>query len=295
MSTRLFNFREGDRSEYLALYLLSGLGLVTQVPRQEDIGFDFVCSLADQELGRLSFKHQYLTSVKSLSNPAIELEPTEKGGESLPHLEWLFNLDLPLFLAVVDKATLEVAMYSTLPIWFIHYECFDCGAVQLSPRTNPENVERVARPVRESEIAILPGRYKYRVDLGHPIARISPQTLQDNERLRHAKSQLRKAIYYARISKLHSELGIPHFYWFAITTPDCTKSTPAFFYNSVPDIREAQEQVFGEIAPTLVSLAMLYKENGNTAKISAITELLREVPRNAIPELIRSHLPEIFK
>lgn len=37
--TRFHNFREGDRSEYLAVYLLSRLGLVTQVPRQEDIGF----------------------------------------------------------------------------------------------------------------------------------------------------------------------------------------------------------------------------------------------------------------
>lgn len=60
---RLFSFREGDRSEYLAQYLLSGLGLVTPVPRQEDIGFDFVCSIADEQVGVLTFNQQYLVSI----------------------------------------------------------------------------------------------------------------------------------------------------------------------------------------------------------------------------------------
>jgi hypothetical protein len=40
---RLYNRLQGDRSEYLAVYILSALGLVTQAPRQEDIGFDLVC------------------------------------------------------------------------------------------------------------------------------------------------------------------------------------------------------------------------------------------------------------
>lgn len=73
--TKLHNPREGDRSEYLAVYLLSRLGLVTQVPRQEDIGIDLFCSLADQESGTLTFGHQFAVSVKSASLPQIILEP----------------------------------------------------------------------------------------------------------------------------------------------------------------------------------------------------------------------------
>ncbi len=75
--TRSHNLREGDRSEYFAQVLHSGLGLCTPIPRQEDIGFDFVCNLSDQESGILTFGHPYIVSVKSASSAEIDLEPTE--------------------------------------------------------------------------------------------------------------------------------------------------------------------------------------------------------------------------
>ena len=40
-----YPFRQGNRSEYLALYILSALGISIYVPRTEDIGVDFYCSL----------------------------------------------------------------------------------------------------------------------------------------------------------------------------------------------------------------------------------------------------------
>lgn len=69
--TRFYNWREGDRSEYLAVYLLSALGLVTQVPRQEDIGFDLVCNLAEQESGIQSFRHHYLGQMLTGIAPSL--------------------------------------------------------------------------------------------------------------------------------------------------------------------------------------------------------------------------------
>src|SRR3954452_11427379 len=73
---RSYSFSEGDRSEYLAQFLLSALGLCTFIPRQEDIGFDFSCSVADQQQGTLTFGYPYLISIKSLSHPAIEIAPS---------------------------------------------------------------------------------------------------------------------------------------------------------------------------------------------------------------------------
>ena len=42
---RARSFRLGDRSELLVEYLLAGIAFTTRVPRQEDIGIDFMCSL----------------------------------------------------------------------------------------------------------------------------------------------------------------------------------------------------------------------------------------------------------
>ena len=47
MSMHWFTFRQGDRSEYLALYMLSALGLAVPVPRQEDVGIDFHCNTSE--------------------------------------------------------------------------------------------------------------------------------------------------------------------------------------------------------------------------------------------------------
>jgi len=86
--TRLYNFREGDRSEYLANYLLSGLGLVTVVPRQEDIGFDFYCQLADQEKGNLTFGYPFIVQIKSNSQDEIIYGDTSQDKWKKENIEW---------------------------------------------------------------------------------------------------------------------------------------------------------------------------------------------------------------
>jgi hypothetical protein len=188
-----------------------------------------------------------------------------------------------------------VSVYSTLPLWFIYYESSDCGAIQLTPRTTADNIKNVDRPRRGDELELFPGKYFYDVDLGHPLVRITADTLRDPEQLRRTKQRLRIAIYFSRLSHMHKELGVPHFYWFAETAPDTSKATPAFYYQAVPDVREAQDQIYGEIAPTLVSLAMLYGAKNDKVKLAAVAELLKAVPPKAIPDLIMHNLRGVFQ
>ncbi|MGJ8678601.1 MAG: hypothetical protein ACSHX0_13895 [Akkermansiaceae bacterium] len=293
MSTRYFNYREGDRSEYLATYFFSAVGLVTPVPRQEDIGFDLVCSIADQESGRLTFNYQYLLSVKSLSTPNIELKPAKSEDGSLPHIAWLFRQELPLLLAVVDKKGQEVRVYSTLPIWFLYFENQDCGSVSLVPRISDKQGGDVGRPVKGDELHNPKGTFHYTVDLGHPIARATIADLADVDKLRSIKANIRAAVTYGRMSALHVQLGVPYFYWFAKTHPDGVLPTPAFYAKEVPDVKEAQDYVYNRIAPTLISLAMLYKSKNDTDNLGAVAKLLAAVPKSAIPEVIREHIPEL--
>lgn len=99
--------------------------LVTQVPRQEDIGFDLICNLADQGTGLLSFQNHYAVSVKSVGvDPKIELEPPPSKKDDATyedHFRWLFNLELPLLVAMVDKKKDKLSLYSTLSAWFLFY------------------------------------------------------------------------------------------------------------------------------------------------------------------------------
>ena len=46
---RFAAFHEGDRSEYLATFVLSSFAAVSPVPRQEYYGLDLICSLTRRE------------------------------------------------------------------------------------------------------------------------------------------------------------------------------------------------------------------------------------------------------
>ena len=171
MSSRLHGRREGDRSEYYALTLLSALGLTVPIPRQEDIGFDFHCNLADQEMGVLTFGSPFLVSVKSLSEPDIELEPTEaqKRDNDQRHIEWLFRSDIPAFLAVMAKKPYIMRLYSLMPVWFLCYKGGpECGSLHIKPRLDPAVLGDIGEPVRGNEIPGWPGKFHFDCDLGQP-------------------------------------------------------------------------------------------------------------------------------
>ena len=294
---RSYSFREGDRSEYLAQFLLSGLGLCTSIPRQEDIGFDFSCTIADQESGVLSFGYPYLVSVKSASEPRISCKPTETciKNDDQRHIEWLFRQNLPSFLASVDREAVSMRLYSLIPLWFIYYEGgLACGSLTCIPRTDFRNTGDVGRPLKGAPIPGWIGKYHFDVDLGHPVAIVDLNTLKEKSKIHEVKARLRKAIHFAELNLLHYKLGIPHFYWFAKTSPDASDFQPAFYYLPVPPVADARVAIMRELSPSLISFALHYKESGSTEHLAAIRTLLADVSREHFSDVIREALPEIF-
>src|SRR4030067_3640484 len=100
-----FPFRQGNRSEYLALYILSALGVVVKVPKEEDIGADFHCSLAHMEGKRMTFHSPFLVQTKSISESKISYGgPDEKGCWKKEEVNWLFGQELPLLIGLLDQS-----------------------------------------------------------------------------------------------------------------------------------------------------------------------------------------------
>jgi len=104
---RARNFRLGDRSELLVKHLLAGLAFTTRVPRQEDIGIDFMCSLITGSHGAGLLKAGPFFSVQSKSNRKALVYQK-------PHqLDWIRNQQNPLLICVADRRAMAMDVYST--------------------------------------------------------------------------------------------------------------------------------------------------------------------------------------
>ena len=98
------NLRSGDLAEQLGTLLLQNLALVAPVPRTEDVGVDVVATLLEDFDNRL-FKatNSFYVQIKSSSVDSIEYENDE--------VDWLFALELPFFIARVNKRLLGIELY----------------------------------------------------------------------------------------------------------------------------------------------------------------------------------------
>jgi hypothetical protein len=162
-------FRLGDRSELLVEQLLAALAFTTPVPRPEDFGIDFFCSLIHREGQFLKAGPFFAVQAKSSTDPIVYAEPHE--------LEWIKNQENPLFICVADRKALSMDVYST---WNLV-----CGVL------NNWRGQRQA-----SRIALLPGAHhnvwpwindkddrSQEICLGKPIARVTAAEMFDDERM----------------------------------------------------------------------------------------------------------------
>jgi hypothetical protein len=104
---RARSFRLGDRSELLVEHLLAGVAFTTRVPRQEDIGIDFMCSLISGSHGAGLLRAGPFFSAQAKSTP--EAVVYEK-----PHeLEWIMHQENPLLICVAERGASAMDVYST--------------------------------------------------------------------------------------------------------------------------------------------------------------------------------------
>src|SRR5436190_15328242 len=113
-ATLVFGFHESNRGEYLAQYFLSALGVSAPVIRQEDIGVDFFCALADEENKKLTFHSPYMVQCGAdASKKFVYGGYNEKGKWLSEGIDWLYSQELPLFACTVDVKKGLFRLYST--------------------------------------------------------------------------------------------------------------------------------------------------------------------------------------
>ncbi|TGL73137.1 hypothetical protein [Leptospira kmetyi] len=291
---RSHNFREGDRSEYLANYLLSGLGLATPVPRPEDIGIDFFCNISEQQKGLLSFGYPYCIQIKSYSTEEIVFGSYESEKWKSENIYWLFKQELPIFIGLVDKKEIKIDIYNTSTLSFIYQFHKNCSILKLLPRKNNTD-EEVQRPkiinLNDWPSVDCGDGKLYEVDLGKPIISLCHSDFEDFDKMERIKNVFRWAIFIEQKNLLYRKMKLPYFNW--ILKNDINNTLiPAWIYSS--SNQETSKEVLQNIVPWVVSLAINFYDNRELEKLDILKPILNLLPRPLLHKPLLDKYPEIF-
>jgi len=103
---RGINLRSGDIAEQLGILLLQSVALVAPVPRTEDVGIDAVVTLIkNYDSRRYIAEDSFMVQIKSASVDQVSFQDQA--------VSWLANLQLPFFIASVDRKTSNIKLYTT--------------------------------------------------------------------------------------------------------------------------------------------------------------------------------------
>ncbi len=293
---RLYSFREGDRSEYLANYLLSGLGLVTPVPRQEDIGFDFYCQLADQEKGSLTFGYPFIVQVKSENTHSIFFGNTKIEDWKKEDIEWLFRLEIPIFFAFIDKSAMKMLIYNCSPLAFDYYVEKTPSVLEFKRRIPVADTE-ANKPILEglpnwTQLDKGDGN-KHIIDLGNPLITITNEDIFDEAILKKKKSILRNVVLLKQQNIIYKKLNLPYINW--VLKSNTNESIITAWAHFISGDTNILNILFNSLSHGFISLAMNLKQQNEIDLLNSLKPFLKKIPVDQIPQLIKTNYPEFFE
>lgn len=218
---RLVTFRQGDRAEYLAQYILSSFAISVPVPRQEDVGTDFHCSLLKKDGKNLRPYLPFNIQIKSLGEnirrEGLVFGGTTEGGNWRRHeIEQLCQADTPFLLGLVDGKAQRLDLFSTASRYFARTNWTGKGLPRelvLMPYT-PTGEDHLGDGNLETldYNAEMP-LHRWTIPIGQPIVQISIDESEDPDRCEEIKLLLEPYLKMDQRNAVLSRLGLGYFEW----------------------------------------------------------------------------------
>jgi hypothetical protein len=265
---RLKTFRLGDRSELLVEHLLSAFAFTTRVPRQEDVGIDFFCSLISRQEHLLKAGPFFAVQAKSSTSPII----FEKEHE----IDWIISQENPLLLCVADRNSLAMDVYST---WNL-----PCGPLA---RGKPPRISLLPSVAREDWPGV---EHKpdgsQEIRLGNPIVRITDSDVFDDSRVDGIASVINEWVAFDRTNIVNRQTSM---YWVVGPLSYETGKLPfasgqagvAFYYNPAN-----LQKCSANLGRAATALTLIFRDGLSE---SVRTEPLWARRVAALQEILRSH------
>jgi hypothetical protein len=264
---RAYGFRIGDNAELLSEFVISRLAFTSKVPRTEDVGHDFLCSVAERDGNMLKAGPFFTVQTKNKNDPITFQKRHE--------LEWIQTQENPFFVCVANLETLSVEFYTTwtMLIGILHQSAHKIvlipgskGDIYRAPETEPDLSEQ-------------------RIYLGKPILDISAKEIINDDTVSRYASILKQWIAIDRQNIVNRYAGMywivgPKEYETNSPVPEPFQSEGVFLFN--PNNLEKCKANFGRSATALrvVIRQALGKERENALKIKPMMADLEQVLRS---------------
>lgn len=180
------NLRSGDLHEELGLVLLRAVALVAPVPRPEDVGTDAFATLVRPDGSRRLLPDvSFLVQLKAASVSVVSYEGADA-------VNWVSNLEIPLFIGRVNLVEARIELFSTLRLHQILLETrYDTIRLLLDPAAKDysapgERRVNIGPPVHSWSLADA-DRSEFLTD-AHGVLRPHVEALARNRRLRDIQS-----------------------------------------------------------------------------------------------------------
>lgn len=265
---RLFRF--GDNAELLARIILSHISFASPVPRQEDIGHDFFCSLIERDKDLLRSSHFFTIQVKANKRSIHFQKPHE--------IVWLAQQQNPFFIAHADSKKGKLDIYSTLQVVL----AFLSGAAsEKSVRVYLKQIPKNKRGTKYRDHEIIIDGSLCQIYLGKPIVSLCMSDLSDEDLTLHRVRVLSDWIKITRQNLTNSSTGI---YWCAVPQGWHTNELPVKgriqFYWNKKNRQTSRKILFRAAAQILLEIDQmlpLFEAKGTDLNLmNSLTNLLRD-------------------
>lgn len=275
----------GNRAELLTIYTLSSIAAVTHVRREEDFGFDLLCTLLTHHQNVLRAGQSFGVQVKSSNKTGIRYGGLDKHNKWKDYeIKWLFNQDQPILIALADTKNWRVRLYSTSRIWYVRYQIGPHpGEVVLMPdeelptgelKTQSHQWRYKDNPLPLCDDGTLAGNgFSYQIPLGKPVVELSLDH-DDENRLATIRLTLDAWLSLEYVNIMQRNLGIPYYLewqsWQSNQTPEPARVVYAF-WNSEPGANIST--ILTSISPAIESLLLHLRHQNDFDRAQAIISL----------------------
>ena len=222
---RVFSYRQGDRAEYLAQYILSAFAISVPVPRQEDVGNDFHCSLLRREGPSLYPYLPFNIQIKSHNDDLVKkgisfggVTASAKNPKWRKHeIEQLREMQTPFLIGAVNKDEQWMDIFGTVPRYFVSLNWHQL------PQWPREVIFVPYSPTGEGHLGAgeitkldpLPDMpdVLLTIPLGRPIVRISISDSEDQGKCEEIKALLEPYLLLDQQNAVLNRLGVHYLEW----------------------------------------------------------------------------------